>query len=186
MAFGKQFERFGNVSADFRWEHHRIAIVSGQGIVPEDYRFVGIKLQSIADTEDKFSFPTEGVQLSLSYESALKGFGSEVSFSKIDMSYEAYASVLQCHTFRPKVTLGFADATLPLAEQYSLGGLNSLFGLREDDSRGRQIFRRVAENPQCRPASDAGRRSVCSAHRLCQSKEPPAPIPRQHGEGRIL
>jgi NTE family protein len=29
---------------------------------------------------------------------------------------------------------------LPVAEQYSLGGLNSFYGLREDDTRGRQLF----------------------------------------------
>jgi NTE family protein len=38
------------------------------------------------------------------------------------------------------VTFGFADATLPIAEQFTLGGYNSFFGLQEDDSRGRQLF----------------------------------------------
>src|SRR5262249_50881111 len=37
-------------------------------------------------------------------------------------------------------TFGYADATLPPAEQFSMGGFNSLFGLHEDDSRGRQLF----------------------------------------------
>ena len=36
--------------------------------------------------------------------------------------------------------MGFGDKTLPLAEQYSLGGQNSFFGMRENEYRGRQIF----------------------------------------------
>jgi NTE family protein len=42
--------------------------------------------------------------------------------------------------FHPKVTLGFADKTMPLAQQFHLGGRESFFGLHEDDSRGRQLF----------------------------------------------
>jgi len=36
--------------------------------------------------------------------------------------------------------MGFADKTLPLSQQFSLGGKESFFGLREDEYRGRQIF----------------------------------------------
>ena len=36
--------------------------------------------------------------------------------------------------------MGFGDKTLPLSEQYSLGGQNSFFGMRENEFRGRQIF----------------------------------------------
>jgi NTE family protein len=40
----------------------------------------------------------------------------------------------------PRFQFGFGDATLPLIEQFSLGGQESMFGLREDESRGRQLF----------------------------------------------
>ena len=36
--------------------------------------------------------------------------------------------------------MGFADKTLPISEQYSLGGQDMFFGLRKDGLRGRQIF----------------------------------------------
>ncbi|MBI4547708.1 MAG: BamA/TamA family outer membrane protein [Ignavibacteriae bacterium] len=140
LSFGSHVRRFGNVTAQLRYEKHQIIGLSGQGYSPEHYRFVGLKFQSIIDTEDKFAFPTEGMLLSLSYESALKSLGSEVGFGKLEASYEAYLTFLPRHTIRPKVTFGFADETLPLAEQFSLGGFNSFFGLRENDSRGRQLF----------------------------------------------
>jgi NTE family protein len=36
--------------------------------------------------------------------------------------------------------MGFGDKTLPLSQQYSLGGQNSFFGMRDYEFRGRQIF----------------------------------------------
>jgi len=36
--------------------------------------------------------------------------------------------------------MGIADKTFPVSEQYSLGGQNSFFGMREDEYKGRQIF----------------------------------------------
>jgi NTE family protein len=140
LAFGSHFERIGDIMAELRLENHNIISISGQGYSPERYRFVSLKFQTIVDSEDKFLFPTDGMYLSLSYESAMKNFGSEVGFGKIGVTYESYFTLHPRHTIRPKITFGFADATLPVAEQYSLGGFNSFYGLREDDSRGRQLF----------------------------------------------
>jgi NTE family protein len=140
LSFGSHFERFGDITAQLRIENHKIAAISGQGYTPERYNFVGLKLQSTVDTKDQYWFPSEGMYLSLSYESASKSLGSEVGFGKIVFDYETYLTVMPHHTLRPKLLFGFADATLPIAEQFSLGGFQSFYGLREDDSRGRQIF----------------------------------------------
>jgi len=140
LAFGSSIERFGNLVGQLRWENHQIQGLSGSGYTPEQYRFASVKLESNFDTEDKFLFPTEGMSFSMSYESALRSLGSEVSFGKFGFVYESYHTFLPRNTIRPRITFGFADQTLPVAEQYSLGGMNSFFGLRQDDSRGRQIF----------------------------------------------
>ncbi len=140
FTFGTQLERLGNLTAELRAEHDRVSSLSGVSIGPEDYRLVGIKLQSTVDTENKFEFPTDGILLTASFETALRQLGSEVSFEKVNFSYESYTTILERHTLHPKVTFGFADEPLPIIEQYTLGGQNSFFGLRENDSRGRQIF----------------------------------------------
>jgi NTE family protein len=140
FTFGTQLERLGNATAEIRAERQRIGSISGSGYTPEDYRLVSIKLQTTVDTEDRFAFPTEGVLLSLSYESAGKGLGSNVSFSKLNLMYESFFTIADRHTLGYRVTVGYADKTLPIAEQYSMGGINSFFGLLEDDSRGRQLF----------------------------------------------
>jgi NTE family protein len=139
VAFGSHFERYGDVTAEVRSERHGIGFISGTGYSPEEYRYVGMRIQSIVDTEDKFSFPSSGTLLQVSYEFALGKVGSDVSFSKFTGTYESYLTLGARHTVRPRLTLGFADATLPLAERFSLGGFNSFYGLQEDDSRGRQL-----------------------------------------------
>ncbi len=140
ISFGSHFERYGDVTAELRSERHSIASLTGTGYSPEQYRFVAVKVQSIVDTEDKFSFASNGMQLVLSYESGLRNLGSEVGYTKFSAAYESYITIASRHTLRPRITFGFADPTLPVAEQFSLGGFNSFYGLQEDDSRGRQLF----------------------------------------------
>jgi outer membrane translocation and assembly module TamA len=38
------------------------------------------------------------------------------------------------------LTVGAGDATMPETEMFSLGGENNFYGLREDQSRGRQLI----------------------------------------------
>ena len=39
-----------------------------------------------------------------------------------------------------KIKFGFGDNTLPLGSQFSLGGQDNFFGMRDFEYRGRQIF----------------------------------------------
>lgn len=139
-AFGAQLERWGNVTTELRTEHQEIKFLDGSGYTPEQYRLVSLKFGTTIDTKNRFPFPTEGVMLTVSYESANASLGSDVAFGKLLVSYEHYSTVFSDHTFRPKITLGVADKTMPLAEHFSLGGIQSFFGLRENDTRGRQLF----------------------------------------------
>lgn len=140
FTFGSQFERLGNVIAEARVERQEVRARTGIGYIPERYFLVSVKVGSTVDTQDRYPFPRDGIVLSMTYESALTSLGSDVSFTKLTISYDLYKSYLGSHTFHPKVTLGLADETLPLVEQFSLGGHRSFLGLNEDDFRGRQIF----------------------------------------------
>ncbi len=140
FTFGTQFERLGNVTAEARVEHQEIRPLSGTGYLPGEDFLVTITVGSTVDTQDRYPFPREGMVLKMFYESALRSLGSDVSFTKLTISYDLYKSYLGSHTLHPKLTFGLADETLPLLEQFSLGGHQSFFGLRDDDFRGRQIF----------------------------------------------
>jgi NTE family protein len=66
--------------------------------------------------------------------------GGEIGFTSIGFDYKNYFTINDVHTFAPRVMMGFGDKTLPLSQQYSLGGQNSFFGMRDNEFRGRQIF----------------------------------------------
>lgn len=140
ISFGTQLERLGNMMLEYRREEHEIKETKPGGVFPEKYPIAIFKVATTIDSKNRMPFPTEGMFLSIAYESAIKEFGSKFSFTKLTLSFENYYTLFSNHTFRPKIFFGVADATLPLAEQYSLGGMNSFFGLREYDSRGRQIL----------------------------------------------
>jgi NTE family protein len=106
----------------------------------ESFRFASVKFGTNLDTQDRFPFPREGVAIHFFYESAFVKVKSNVGFTKIFFDYENYRTYFGRHTLRPRILFGFADETLPITEQFSLGGQNSFFGLREDDSRGRQFI----------------------------------------------
>ena len=140
VSFGAQLERLGNLTTTLRDENIELKPLSGSGYSPARSQLVSLKLGTTIDTEDRYAFPTSGIMLNVSYESAMKQLGSEVSFGKLLMVYENFITLHPHHTIRPKLTIGVADATLPFFEQFMLGGSSSFFGLRDNDSRGRQLF----------------------------------------------
>jgi NTE family protein len=140
-AFGTQLERLGTMAVEGRVEDQRVWNTSGQPLDSSQHIGISsIKVATTVDTKDRYPFPTEGVFMNLSYESALVKVIQAVGFTKFFFSYEFYQTAFGTQTIHPKILVGLADQTLPITEQFSLGGQNSFFGLQENDSRGRQIF----------------------------------------------
>lgn len=142
LSLGRQVERFGTVSVEYRLESNAIHFLDGIGYTPEEYSLQALKLSSLIDTQDRFPFARNGSITHLSWETAtssLKSIIGNIGYSKIFLSYEWFNSVA-AYTVHPKIQIGFADKTLPLAQEFSWGGEDSFFGLFENDSRGRQIF----------------------------------------------
>lgn len=140
LGFGTQLERLGNILFEFRREGQEIKEKSEGGYIPEKYQLAIFKIGTIIDTKNRAPFPTEGMLLLISYESSFKKITSSYPFTKLTFQHESYFTIFSNHTLRPKVLFGVADATLPLTEKYHLGGINSFFGLRDYDSRGRQVL----------------------------------------------
>jgi NTE family protein len=137
---GTQLERLGAVTVEGRLETHRIWSISGTPFETESFRFASLKFGTTIDTQDRFPFPREGLFMHFFYESAVVKVRSNIGFTKIFFNYENYQTYFGRHTLRPRIAFGFADETLPLTEQFRLGGQSSFFGLREDNARGRQFF----------------------------------------------
>jgi NTE family protein len=139
---GQQVERLGIFNIEYRIEADEAKFISGTGYQPEQFTLQAFRISSTIDSRDRYPFAREGSLTNFSWETAtssLKDVVGDVGYSKIYFAYETNTSYRN-FTLHPKIIVGFGDQTLPLTQQFSLGGEDSFFGLREYDSRGRQIF----------------------------------------------
>jgi NTE family protein len=99
-----------------------------------------VRVGTVVDTKNRYPFPTGGTGITLFYEFSLAALGGDVGYNALRLSYESPLALGEAWTLTPRLSVGFADAAMPLSQQFSLGGLDSFMGLREDDSRGRQLL----------------------------------------------
>ena len=140
LTFGTQLERLGTATLDFLLEHVRVKSLDRAAALEDQERLALVRLGTIVDTKDRSPFPLAGVGLNISYEFALDALGSTVSYNSLHVMYETYTTWGGRHTFHPRFTMGFADRTMPFAQEFRLGGFDSFSGTREDDRRGRELL----------------------------------------------
>jgi NTE family protein len=99
-----------------------------------------LRFELFIDSQNKYPYPDEGFLINGFYETAQKNLGGDVGFTKLFLDYKAIFSFNSIHTLTPRFKIGFADETLPLSQQFSLGGHDSFFGYRDYEQRGRQVF----------------------------------------------
>jgi NTE family protein len=139
-SFGAQLERLGSVTVEGRLEKHQVFNIFNTLITNEEYNISSIRFGTNVDTQDELPYPTDGMIINFYYESALVKLIKAVGFTKMFFSYDKYISIHKDHVIHPRLMVGVADETLPLSEQFSLGGQHNFFGYREDNARGRQLL----------------------------------------------
>lgn len=137
---GTQVGKFGNLILQTKYQLDEIKNKRGSSISPYMLNIFSFKISATVDTQNKYPYPDYGLYFTGFYESAQKILGGDVGFTNFEIEYKNYFSIAEDHLLAPRVIMGFADKTLPLSEQYSIGGQNSFFGMREDEFRGRQVF----------------------------------------------
>ncbi len=140
MSFGAQLERLGSVTIEGRLEKINVDNIINSTITDQGYNISSIRFGTNVDTQDKFPYPTDGIVMNFSYESALMKLVDAPGFTKMYFSYETYHTMYIGHVIHPRFEIGMADETLPISEQFSLGGQQDFFGFREDNTRGRQLL----------------------------------------------
>lgn len=140
LVAGTQLERFGNATVEWSLQDSRIRSVQNMEQFQEHYTLSLVKIGTVIDTRNSNPFPTSGFNIKLSYEFASKDFLSDVGYNAVRAMYESYSSWGERSTFHPRITFGFADVTMPLGQQFRLGGRESMVGTKEDDRRGRQLL----------------------------------------------
>jgi NTE family protein len=140
VMFGSLLERFGSVTVDYSVQRARIRNRENAEAFEDNFLMTLLRIGTVIDTKDSYPFPINGVGFSFSYEVSTKKFGSAISYNALRLAYEHYSTWGDRHTFHPRITLGFADRTMPLGQEFRLGGREAFFGLNEDDRRGRQML----------------------------------------------
>jgi NTE family protein len=137
---GTQVERFGNLIFEGKYQINRAKSILGSPILPQKNTLVSLKVNATIDTQDKYPYPENGIFFNGFYETAQTFLGGDIGFTNVGFDYRNFLRLSSVSVLSTRINMGFADKTLPLTQQYSLGGLDSFFGMREDEYRGRQIF----------------------------------------------
>ncbi len=140
VSVGTQVEKFGNLIFTGKYEIDEVKNLDQQPVSPYKIKLVSFKASTTVDTQDKYPYPTSGVYFNASYETGQTIFGGDIGFQKIGFVYKNYLTLGERNTLSPKLEMGFGDNTLPLSQQYSIGGQNSFLGMRDNEFRGRQLF----------------------------------------------
>ena len=140
VSIGTQVEKFGNLIFSGKYEVDEIKNTDKQPVSPYKIKLAEFGVSTTIDTQDKYPYPDNGIYFNASYETGQTIFGGDIGFQKIGFTYKNYVTIGKRNTISPRLEMGFGDKTLPLSQQYSLGGQGSFFGMREYEYRGRQIF----------------------------------------------
>jgi len=140
IALGMQIEKIGNTFLEYSLQTVNVSNKQGLDGLEERYDLSRLRLGTVVDSKNSYPFATSGVGMNLSFEFAFEGLGGDVRYNAVQASAETYVTWGRRHTLHPKGLVGFADKTMPFGEQFRLGGLEMMFGTREDDRRGRQLM----------------------------------------------
>ena len=137
---GSQVGKIGNFIVEGRYESNEIKNKTDYTGSTFKINLAAIKFDLTIDSQDRFPYPRNGFFIKTFYETAQQNFGSDVGYTKFFSNYITTFTIQQKHTISTRLTLGFADETLPLSQQFNFGGQNSFFGYRDNEFRGRQIL----------------------------------------------
>ena len=140
LSIGTQLEKFGKLIFTGKYQFDEIKNKEGNVVSPYETKIVSLKIGGIVDNQNKYPYPEDGLYFNGFYETAQSFLGGDESYLLFSTDLRYYFQFASSHVVSPKLQIGFGDKTLPLSEQFTLGGLYSFFGAHENEFRGRQIF----------------------------------------------
>lgn len=138
---GTQVGRFGNIIAKAKYELNRIENITASESIIYDAPIFSLNLSTTIDTKNKYPYSTEGILFNGYYETGLRFLSAETGYTNFGAKLDAFIPVSSSTTLIASGEIGFADQTLPLTQQYSLGGIRSFYGMYQDEVRGRQLLK---------------------------------------------
>lgn len=102
-----------------------------------------IILSRVFDTRDSNTNPSEGVRYTLSAEIA--GFGGDFSFNKYQVDARRYWKVGKSQVIAIRGTYGYGTGHIPYMQLFTVGGIDTLRGYRDDQFKGNRLFAATME-----------------------------------------
>ncbi len=140
FGIGTQVERFGNLFVEARYQRDEVKNKFDYYGPTYKMDVSSLRFSMYIDSQNEYPYPTSGFLIKAYYETAQTALGGDIGYTKFFFDYKNIFSFKNANTWSLRAVIGSADNTLPLSEQFSLGGQNSFFGLRDNEYRGRQIF----------------------------------------------
>lgn len=140
LSLGAQLEKFGKLIFTGKYQVDEVRNVEGSPVSPYDLNLISLKISAIVDNQNKYPYPGDGLYFNGFYETAQGLSGDDDGYILLSADFKYYISLGSQSVISPRIQIGFGDKTLPLSEQFSLGGQYSFFGAYQDQYRGRQIF----------------------------------------------
>ena len=141
IGIGTQVKKVGKLIFEGKYNVHNIFVLrDSPKITPYNSKVFTLLGQLSFDTQDKYPYPNSGMYFNSYFETAQKILGGELSFIKFYAQYRNYMNLSSVSNLSLTGNFGFGDKTLPVGEQFSLGGQNNFFGMRDYEYRGRQVL----------------------------------------------
>ncbi len=140
LSLGTQLEKFGKLIFTGKYQYDEVKNKEGNAVSPYDTKIVSLRIGGIFDNQNRYPYPEDGLYFNGFYETAQSILGGDEGYLLFSADLRYYLKLASRHVVSPKLQIGFGDKTLPLSEQFTLGGLYSFFGAHENEFRGRQIF----------------------------------------------
>lgn len=95
-----------------------------------------LTLGVINDTRDDAVDPTQGSVLKGGITTSQKFFGSDESFTKFFAEAKYYTKIAARDVLAARLQVNYSPNNIPYLEQFTVGGIDSVRGLDEDEQRG--------------------------------------------------
>ena len=139
LALGRPLGDFTNASVKLVVEDTTITPKEGSSITASQSKTRSVTLQTNTDTTYDPYYPTSGMRLNLSMESAGLFLGGDTAFAKYVAQHSRYIKVGrndQVLAFQLVGGVANAPGTLPLQEEFKVGGADTLRGYKYGEMHG--------------------------------------------------
>jgi NTE family protein len=127
-------------SLGFRGSRVRLGSDPLSGTNTGSFDYLTLFGRAVYDSKDDRYFPTKGLQIILDSETVISTSSQGEYFTKLSGSFGWTTSLLRKQTLTPFVKWGFSDNSLPLHEQFRLGGPMDMPGYHRQEVWGNNMI----------------------------------------------